>query len=99
VHDAALSGALALSGNTKSIPAATSTNDGYMTKEQAGKLDGIAAGGEVNVLEAVKISGNALTIDANKAVNIVTGTAYNESTNLIATMSDIADAALMWGSF
>ena len=70
-----------------------------MTKEQVEKLNGIAAGGEVNVLEAVKISGNALTIDANKAVNIATGTTYNESTNKIATMSDITDAALEWGSF
>ena len=99
VHDASLSSTLALSGNTKSIPAATSNNDGYMTKEQVTKLDGIAAGGEVNVLEGVQVSGVDLTIDANKKVNIVTGTAYNASTNKIATMQDIVDGEMVWGSF
>lgn len=99
VHDASLSSGRVLSGNTKTIPAATSSNDGYMTSAQAEKLAGIESGGEVNVLEAVKVSGTALTIDANKAVNIETGTTYNASTNKIATMSDITDAALEWGSF
>lgn len=100
VHDVSLSSSRVLSGNTKTIPAATSSNDGYMTSAQASKLDGIEAGGEVNVLEAVKVSGNALTIDStDKSVNIETGTAYNATTNKIATMSDISDAALAWGSF
>lgn len=99
VHDASLDTGRVLSGNTKTIPAATSSNDGYMTAAQASKLDGIEAGGEANVLESVKVSGNALTIDANKAVNIETGTTYNASTNKIATMSDISDAALAWGTF
>lgn len=98
VHDASLSSARVLSGNTKSIPAATSSNDGYMTSTQVGKLDGVAAGAQVNVLESVKVSGTALTI-TDKAVNIATGTAYDASTNKIATMSDITDAALEWGSF
>lgn len=100
VHDVSLSSSRVLSGNTKTIPAATSSNDGYMTAAQASKLDGIEAGGEVNVLEAVKVSGNALTIDStDKSVNIVTGTAYNATTNKIATMSDVSNAALAWGSF
>lgn len=100
VHDAALSHNRVLSGNTKTIPAATSSNDGYMTAAQASKLDGIEAGGEVNVLEAVKVSGTALAIDStDKSVNIETGTAYNATTNKIATMSDISNAALAWGSF
>lgn len=99
VHDASLSSSRVLSGNTKTIPAATASVDGYMTKEQAEKLAGIEAGGEVNVIEAVKVSGTALAIDANKAVNIVTETAYNASTNKIATMADVSDAALEWGSF
>lgn len=100
VHDASLSSSRVLSGNTKTIPAATSSNDGYMTAAQASKLDGIEAGGEVNVLEAVKVSGTALTIDStDKSVNIATGTAYDATTNKIATMSDISNAALAWGSF
>lgn len=98
VHDASLSSGLVLSGNTKTIPAATSSNDGYMTAAQATKLDGITAGGEPNVLEGVQVSGADLTI-TNKKVNIETGTAYNATTNKIATMSDISDAALAWGSF
>lgn len=100
VHDASLSSERVLSGETKTIPAATSSNDGYMTAAQASKLDGIEAGGEANVLEAVKVSGTALAIDStDKSVNIETGTTYNATTNKIATMSDIRDAALAWGSF
>ena len=96
VHDVSLSSARVLSGNPTTIPAATSSADGYMTKEQAAKLDGIESGGEVNVIEAVKVSGTALPIDANKAVNIVTESTYDASTNKIATM---ADAGVDWGSF
>lgn len=99
VHDASLSSSRVLSGNTKTIPAATSDNDGYMTAAQAAKLEGIEAGGEANVLEGVQVSGTDLSIDANKKVNIVTETAYNATTNKIATMSDITDAALVWESF
>lgn len=97
VHDATLSSGRVLSGNTKTIPAATSSNDGYMTSAQVTKLEGIEAGGEVNVLESVKVSGNALRIDTlDKSVNIETGTTYNATTNKVATMSDISDAALAW---
>lgn len=95
VHDVSLSNARVLSGNTKIIPAATSSVDGYMTKEQAATLAGIAAGAQVNVLESVKVSGNALPI-TNKAVNIVTESTYNATSNKIATM---ADAGVDWGSF
>jgi hypothetical protein len=99
-HDVSLSSGRVLSGNTKTIPAATSQHDGYMTSEQAAKLDSIENGGEENAIESVKVSGSALTIDsADKSVNIETGTAYNATTNKIATMSDISDAALAWGSF
>jgi hypothetical protein len=97
VHDASLSSTRVLSGNTKSIPAATSSNDGYMTSTQASKLDGIESGSEVNVLESVKVSGTALIIDtSDKSVNIETETAYNATTNKVATMSDVSSAALAW---
>lgn len=100
VHDASLSSGRVLSGNTKSIPAASSLNDGYMTAEQAEKLEGIEAGGEVNVIEIVKVSGTALIVDtSDKSVNIVTETAYDASTNKIATMADISGSALEWLSF
>ena len=42
--EASLSSGLALSGSTASIPAATASVDGYMTKAQASKLAGIASG-------------------------------------------------------
>lgn len=45
-----------------------STND-YTTAEKT-KLAGIEDSAEVNVIETVKVDGNALTPDANKAVNI-----------------------------
>lgn len=100
VHDASLSSGRVLSGNTKNIPAASSSNDGYMTAEQAGKLEGIEAGGEVNIIEIVKVSGTALIVDTrDRSVNIATETAYDASTNKIATMADISDSALEWLSF
>lgn len=101
VHDVALSSTRVLSGNTKTIPAATSSNDGYMTSTQAAQLEGIiSTGGEPNKIEVVKVSGNALPIDStDKSVNIVTETSYNSSTNKIATMSDIAEHQLFWNDF
>ena len=48
---------------------ATSLKDGLMAKADKAKLDAIKSGAEVNVLEAVKVNGVALTI-TDKAVNI-----------------------------
>ena len=48
---------------------ASTTTDGFMTRTQAGKLDGIAAGAQVNVLESVKVNGTALSV-SGKSVNI-----------------------------
>ena len=45
-----------------------STND--FTNAYKTKLDGIEADADVNLIESVKVDGTALTIDANKAVNI-----------------------------
>lgn len=80
----------------------TKTADGVagaMSSADKYKLNGIAAGAEVNVLEGVQVDGIDLTIDGNKKVNLVCNTAYNASTNKIATMSDVSAAALEWGSF
>lgn len=50
-----------------------STND--FTDALKTKLEGIAAGAQVNKLESVKLNGTALTIDSNKAVNVAAITA------------------------
>ena len=49
--------------------AATQSANGLMSADDKKKLDGVAAGAQVNVLEAVKVNGTALAI-SSKAVNI-----------------------------
>ena len=44
--------------------------DRLMTADEGTKLAGIAAGAQVNKIEAVKVGGTALTIAADKSVNI-----------------------------
>lgn len=51
---------------------ADETHDGFLSKEGFKKLKGIAAGAQVNVIETVKVNGQALT-PTNKAVNIDLG--------------------------
>ena len=69
-----------------------------MSDAEHTKLAAIEAGAQVNVLEKVKINGTALTIDtSDKSVNILTNTAYNASSNKIATMSDISTDNLLQG--
>lgn len=60
---------------------ADETHDGFLSKEGFKKLKGIAAGAQVNVIETVKVNGQALT-PTDKAVNIDLG-AY-------ATTADVA---------
>lgn len=55
-----------------------STND-YTTAEKS-KLDGVAAGAQVNVIESVKVNGTALT-PSSKAVNITVPTKVSALTN------------------
>lgn len=61
----------AFAEHTVTIPAteATASNKGLMTSTQASKLDGIAGGAQVNVIESVKMNNTALTV-SSKAVNI-----------------------------
>lgn len=66
----------------------TGGSAGAMTAADKEKLDGIAAGAEANILEGVQVNGTDLTITGKK-VNITTNSAYNESTNKIATIADI----------
>lgn len=51
---------------------ADATHDGFLSKEGFTKLEGIAEGAQVNVIETVKVNGEALT-PADKAVNIDLG--------------------------
>ena len=48
---------------------ADATHDGFMSKEHFAKVEGIAEGAQVNVIETVKVNGEALT-PADKAVDI-----------------------------
>lgn len=59
-----------------------STED-YTTAEKT-KLDGIATGAQVNVIETVKVDGTALTPDGNKAVNIDLATPLSGKADKVA---------------
>ncbi len=52
------------------IQEANSTQDGYMTKEYATKLDGIETGAQVNVIEGISLNGVAGTISEGKNANL-----------------------------
>ena len=56
---------------TVAIPEATTSASGVMGAADKTKLDGIATGAQVNVIETVKVNGTALTPDANKAVDVI----------------------------
>ena len=52
-----------------SVNQATTSNAGMMSASDKSKLDGIAAGAQVNVLESVKVNNKALSV-SGKSVNI-----------------------------
>lgn len=57
--------------DTTYVDATTSTS-GLMSATDKTKLDGVATGAQVNTIETIKVNGNALTPDTNKAVLIST---------------------------
>ena len=65
------------------------------------KLEGIEADADVNIIESVKVDGTALTVDANKAVNIdltgkvdkVTGKGLSTNDYTTAEKNKLADIA------
>lgn len=57
------------------------------------------ADGKVSDVKVGTTAGNAATVVNNKAAIILTGSTYNASTNKIATMADIVDSELEWGTF
>ena len=61
--------ALGLPAQDTTYVKATAEADGLMSKEHFSKLEGIAAGAQVNVIETVKVNGEAVAV-ADKAVNI-----------------------------
>ena len=87
-----------ITATKKTVQSASGSQAGLMSSTHYTKLEGIASGAQVNVLEGVQVNGTDLTISSKK-VNIVTNSAYNASTNKIATMTDVSNAALAWGSF
>lgn len=61
--------ALGLPAQDTTYVKATAQADGLMSKEHFSKLEGIAAGAQVNVIESVKVNGEAVAV-SDKAVNI-----------------------------
>lgn len=49
---------------------ATTTADGLLSKEDKAKLNNIAAGAQVNMIESISANGTAISPDANKNVDI-----------------------------
>lgn len=70
---------------------ATTEKDGFLSKEDKAKLDGIAAGAQVNVLEGVQVNGADVAI-ADKKVNIDLS-AYAKKTEVEAVQTT-AEAAM-----
>ena len=66
------------------VGSATEDEDGLMTSDDKAKLDGIAEGAQVNVLEGVKVNGTALVVDADKNVNVEIA-AKDNSTDVTTT--------------
>ena len=62
--------------------------DRLITAEEGAKLAGIAAGAQVNKIEAVKVGGTALTIASDKSVNIteISTDLLKQGTNTLVLM-------------
>lgn len=63
------------------IPNVTTSVAGLMSAEDKTKLDGVAAGAQVNVIESVSVNGSALTI-TSKGVDVTVPTDLNDLSNL-----------------
>lgn len=82
----------------KTVASASSSSAGLMSSSHYSKLEAIESGAQVNVLEGVSVNGTDLQINSKK-VNLVTNTAYDPTTNKLATMSDLSAVGLDWGSY
>ena len=81
--------ALGIPSENTTYSAATTSADGLMTSGNLSKLNGIATGAQVNVLEKVSVNGTALAI-SSKGVNI--------DLSNYALKSDVANAVEYQGS-
>ena len=70
---------------------ATPEKDGFLSKEDKAKLDGIASGAQVNILEGVKVNGADVAI-TDKKVNI--DLSPYAKTTAVEGVQAIADAAM-----
>ena len=77
--------ALGIPGQDTTYKPATASADGLMTSAQFTKLNGIAAGAQVNVLEKVSVNGSALPVNS-KGVNIDLS-AYAKKTDIASAVN------------
>lgn len=70
---------LSVDGDGIKMAVASSAQAGAMSAADKAKLDGIANGAQVNVLEGVKVNGADLTIDGEKKVNIIMSAATGDN--------------------
>ena len=84
--------------DTTYVDATTSTS-GLMSATDKTKLDGVATGAQVNTIETIKVNGNALTPDTNKAVLISTSNFFVNSLdttqNTFNAITESSDGANM----
>ena len=84
--------------DTTYVDATTSTS-GLMSATDKTKLDGVATGAQVNTIETIKVNGNALTPDTNKAVLISTSNFFIDSLdttqNTFNVITESIDSASM----
>ena len=83
--------------DTTYVDATTSTS-GLMSAADKTKLDGVATGAQVNTIETIKVNGNALTPDTNKAVLISTpgfSTSLDTTQNTFNAITESIDGANM----
>lgn len=67
--------------STDTVPKATQSDSGLMSSSDKTKLDGIATGAQVNVIETVKVNGTPLTPDQYKAVDVTVPTKLTDLEN------------------
>ena len=84
--------------DTTYVDATTSTS-GLMSATDKTKLDGVATGAQVNTIETIKVNGNALTPDTNKAVLISTSNFFvdnlDTTRNTFNAITESSDRANM----
>lgn len=77
---------LSISAHDTVYDPATPSSDGLMSAADKGKLDGIASGAEVNVLEGVSVNGTAVPV-TNKTANLT----LNKTTVGLGNVDNTAD--------